>query len=70
MSKSTRKKTKQLPIGFTDRHREMIEEIMGEISYLPSLTSVVQQAVVDMHDSVVVKKGGAQYKDRITFKKK
>jgi len=47
----TREKTKQLPIGFTEKHREMIEEIMKELGY-PTLSSVVQQAVVDMYQSL------------------
>ena len=52
MTKRTvREKTKQVPIGFTDRHREMIADIMKELGY-PTMASVVQQAVVDMYQSV------------------
>lgn len=43
-----RNKTTQVPIGFTPRHREMIEEIMLKLGY-PSMASVVQQAVVAFH---------------------
>lgn len=55
-----RKKTKQIPIGFTKRHREMIEQIMEAKGY-PSLSSTVQQAVVEMHGSV--------FKDYVMAKK-
>ncbi len=56
-----REKTKQIPIGFTPRHREMIEEIMAAKGY-PSIASVAQQAVIEMHgnvfkDYVMAKKG-------------
>lgn len=46
-----REKTKQVPVGFTERHREMIDEIMKELGY-PTLASVVQQAIVDMYQAV------------------
>lgn len=46
-----REKTKQFPIGFTERHREMIQEIKNELGY-PTIASVVQQAVVDMYQGV------------------
>lgn len=49
-----REKLVQLPIGFTARHREMIEEIMKDAGYFPSLASVVQQAVVEMHKRMKV----------------
>lgn len=48
---SDRPKSKQIPVGFTERHREMISEIMATRGY-PSLASVVQQAVIEMHSSV------------------
>lgn len=46
-----RPKSKQIPIGFTDRHREMISEIMQAKGY-PSIASVAQQAIIDMHSSI------------------
>lgn len=46
-----RPKSKQIPVGFTEKHREMIVEIMTAKGY-PSLASVVQQAVVEMHSSI------------------
>lgn len=52
-----REKTKQVPIGFTERHREMIEFIMKELGY-HSLSSVVQQAVVDMYQATASLKSG------------
>jgi hypothetical protein len=55
-----REKTKQTPIGFTNRHREMIEEIMASKGY-PSIASVVQQAVIEMHGNV--------FKDYVVAKK-
>jgi len=55
-----REKTKQVPIGFTPKHREMIEEIMASKGY-PSLASVVQQAVIEMHGNV--------FKDYVMAKK-
>ena len=55
-----RKKTKQIPIGFTEKHREMIEQIMEAKGY-PSLSSTVQQAVVEMHGQV--------FKDYVMAKK-
>lgn len=55
-----REKMKQVPIGFTERHREMIEEIKAELGY-PSLASVVQQAIVDMYQAVkTLKQDGKQ----------
>lgn len=56
-----RPKSKQIPIGFTDRHREMITEIMTAKGY-PSIASVVQQAVIEMHSTV--------FKDYVMAKKK
>lgn len=58
-----RQKSKQVPIGFTERHRELIEEIMVSKGY-PSITSVIQQAVIQMHatlfkDYVMAKKSRA-----------
>lgn len=50
---SQREKLKQVPIGFTERHREMISEIMENEGYFPTLASVVQQAVVEMHKRMV-----------------
>ena len=55
-----RKKSKQIPIGFTERHREMIEQIMDSKGY-PSIASVVQQAIIEMHGSV--------FKDYVMAKK-
>lgn len=55
-----RPKSKQIPVGFTERHREMISEIMAAKGY-PSLASVVQQAVIEMHGSV--------FKDYVMAKK-
>lgn len=55
-----RPKSKQIPVGFTERHREMINEIMASKGY-PSLASVVQQAVIEMHGSV--------FKDYVMAKK-
>ncbi len=51
-----REKMKQVPVGFTPRHREMIEEIMKELGY-PSLASVVQQAIVDMYQATKTLRG-------------
>lgn len=48
-----REKTKQLPIGFTERQREMIEEIMKAYGY-PTLSSVVQQALVDFYQATIM----------------
>jgi len=44
--------SKQMPIGFTKRHREMIEEIQNGEDLYPTITSVVQRAVIEMHDRV------------------
>lgn len=55
-----RSKTKQTPIGFTVRHREMIDEIMASKGY-PSVASVVQQAIVEMHKNT--------FKDYVMAKK-
>ena len=62
-----RQKSKQVPVGFTERHREMINQIMESKGY-PSLTSVVQQAVVEMYentfkDYVMAKKSRAEQPD-------
>lgn len=46
-----RPKSKQVPVGFTERHREMITEIMESKGY-PSLASVVQQAIVELHGNI------------------
>lgn len=46
-----REKSKQIPIGFTPRHREMIDEIMASKGY-PSIASVVQQAIIEMHGNI------------------
>lgn len=61
---NARQKSKQIPVGFTDRHREMINEIMESKGY-PSLASVVQQAIVEMHkntfkDYVMAKRSRAE----------
>jgi len=56
----SRVKTKQIPIGFTERHREMIEEIKVSKGY-PSVAAVVQQAVIEMHGNV--------FKDYVVAKK-
>ena len=45
--------TKQLPIGFTERHREMIKEVMEHYGTYPSMASVVQRAVEEMHSKMV-----------------
>jgi len=42
---------KQIPVGFTERHREMIEEIQKELGY-PTLTSVVHQAIADLYQAM------------------
>lgn len=55
-----RPKSKQIPVGFTERHREMINEIMSAKGY-PSLAAVVQQAVIEMHGNV--------FKDYVMAKK-
>jgi len=44
--------SKQMPIGFTKRHREMIEEIQDGEDLYPTITSVVQRAVIEMHERV------------------
>ena len=56
----TREKSKQIPIGFTPRHREMIDEIMRSKGY-PSIASVVQQGIIDLHSSI--------FKDYVMAKK-
>lgn len=69
-----RPKSKQIPVGFTERHREMITEIMTAKGY-PSLASVVQQAVIEMHSSVfkdyvMAKKSRAEQPDEALGTKK
>ena len=54
------KKIKQMPIGFTEKHREMLEQIMEAKGY-PSISSTVQQAVIEMHGQV--------FKDYVMAKK-
>lgn len=55
-----RVKTKQIPIGFTPRLREMIEEMMVSKGY-NTISSVVQQAIIEMHGNV--------FKDYVMAKK-
>lgn len=53
-------KLKQMPIGFTPRHRKMIEEIMkndGGATYL-TISSVVQNALVLLYNTL--KKDGKE----------
>mgnify|MGYP001810538667 CR=1 FL=1 len=45
------KKSKQISVGFTARHREMIEEIMQNKGY-PTVSSVVQQGIIALHASI------------------
>jgi len=44
-------KKRQTPITFTLRHREMVEEIKKQKGYITS-SSVVQQALVEMHERI------------------
>ena len=43
-------KSRQIPVGLTDRHREMIEEIQTNTGLYPTVTSVIQRAIVEMYE--------------------
>lgn len=45
------KNAKQVPFTLTPRLREMLEEIMISKGY-PTMTAVVQQAIIEMHGSI------------------
>lgn len=45
-------KTKQIPVGLGERHRQMVTDIQGALGY-PTITAVLQQALIEMHERVM-----------------